>query len=148
MFVGQTDRGWGSIGRLRYGLQRIVPTGKQPFEVQTMHAAASGFTLTFTQDLDRASAADPASYAMQSYTYEYHATYGSPEMEKQTLRVTSAEVADARTVRLHVEGLRGGGEGYVHELALPGVRDTAGAALLHPVAYYTMQKLVPVRASR
>ena len=148
MFVGQTDRGWGSIGRLRYGLQRIVRTGKEPFEVTTMRAAPGGFTLTFTKDLDRATAANPASYAMQSYTYEYHATYGSPEMEKQTLRVTAAEVTDARTVRLHIDGLRGGGEGYVHELTLPGVHEAGGGAVLHPVAYYTMQKIVPVTARR
>ncbi|MCC6661604.1 MAG: hypothetical protein IT437_12045 [Phycisphaerales bacterium] len=148
MFVGQTDRGWGSIGRLRYGLQRIVPTGKQAFEVRTMKAAAGGFTLTFTKDVDPATAADPASYAMSSYTYEYHATYGSPEMEGRRLSISSAEVADARTVRLHVEGLRSGGEGYVHELTLTGVRDAAGSPLLHPVAYYTMQKAVPVTAAR
>lgn len=113
-----------------------------------MKAAAGGFTLTFTKDVDPATAADPASYAMSSYTYEYHATYGSPEMEGRRLSISSAEVADARTVRLHVEGLRSGGEGYVHELTLTGVRDAAGSPLLHPVAYYTMQKAVPVTAAR
>lgn len=141
MFVGQTDRGWGSIGRLRYGLQRIVRSGREPFEVQTMRAEADGFTLTFTADLDPAAAADPASYAMLSYTYEYHATYGSPEIEKAAQKIVGVEVVDPRTVRVRVDALRSGGEGYVHELSLPGVRGSDGQELLHTMAYYTMQKM-------
>jgi hypothetical protein len=141
MFVGQTDRGWGSIGRLRYGLQRIVWTGKTPFEVQTMRANPDGFTLTFTGDLDPVSAGSAASYSMVSYTYEYHQQYGSAEMDKAAQRVTGVEIRDPRTVRLRIERMRGGGEGYVHELALPGVRDKEGNGLLHPVAYYTVQRI-------
>lgn len=140
MFVGQTDRGWGSIGRLRYGLQRIIAGGSQPFEVQTMRADPDGFTLTYTEDVDPVAAGDVASYAMASYTYKYHATYGSPEVDKAVPTITGVEVVDARTVRLRVDGLRSGGEGFVHEVSLPGVRSADGRALLHTVAYYTMQK--------
>ena len=32
MYVGQTSRGWGATGRALYGLQRLVWTGKVPFE--------------------------------------------------------------------------------------------------------------------
>lgn len=145
MFVGQTDRGWGSIGRLRYGLQRIAWTGEVPFEVRTMHATSDGFELTFTQDIDAAAAGNPASYGMVSYTYEYHPEYGSAEMETARQKVVAAKVVGPRTVRLQVETLRGGGMGYVHELTLPGVRDAQGRGLLHAVAYYTMQK-IPGRA--
>lgn len=141
MFVGQTDRGWGSIGRLRYGLQRIVWTGETPFEAQTMRATPDGFELRFTADLDRATAADPASYAMISYTYEYHAEYGSAEMETAKVAIAGVEVVDARTVRLRADGLRTGGLGYVHELTMPGVRDASGRRLLHDVAYYTLHRL-------
>lgn len=141
MFVGQTDRGWASIGRLRYGLQRLVWTGKTPFEVRTMRVKPDGFELTFTKDLDERTAADPASYTMLSYTYEYHQAYGSKEMETEPQKVTRAAVLDKRTVRLTIDKLRSGGMGYVHELALPGLKDTEGQPLLHPVAYYTLQKL-------
>ncbi len=141
MFVGQTDRGWGSIGRQRYGLERIVWTGNTPLEILTMSARHDGFELTFTQDLDPATAADPASYAMQSYTYNYHAEYGSPEVQTRRLDITAAQRTGPRAVHLRVAGLRDGGMGYVHELTAAGVRSTHGRPLLHHKAYYTLQRL-------
>ena len=115
--------------------------GKTPFEVLDMKAAPDGFVLTFTQDLDPIAAADPGSYRMLSYTYEYHATYGSPEIESAPQKIVSAKVTGPRSIHLVIDTLRAGGEGYVHELALPGVRDAAGEPLLHDQAYYTMQKI-------
>ena len=141
MLIGQTDRGWGSIGRKRFGIQRLVWTGKTPFEVLDMRAAPDGFVLTCTQDLDPVMAADPGSYRMLSYTYEYHATYGSPEIESAPQAIVSAKLTGPRSVHLVIEKLRAGGEGFVHELALPGVRSAAGEPLLHDQAYYTMQKV-------
>jgi hypothetical protein len=85
---------------------------------------------------------------MLSYTYEYHEPYGSDEMEKAPQRIVSARVTGPRTVFLAVDQLRAGGEGYVHELALPGVRDSEGQPLLHAVAYYTLVKLPPEAVSR
>lgn len=146
MFVGQTDRGWGSTGRLRQGLQRIVWTGQTPFELLTMKITDDGFLLNFTEDVDAAAAGSPDSYAMVSYTYEHHPEYGSDEMDKARQKIAAVDVVDARTVKLHVDKLRGGGMGYVHELALPGVKNAKGNTLLHPVAYYTVQK-IPGRAA-
>jgi hypothetical protein len=141
MLIGETDRGWGSLGRKRYGIQRIKWTGEVPFEIHEMRVTPNGFELTFTEDVDEASAANPASYAMTSYTYEYHRTYGSDEMQTQAPTVRSAQVVDPRTVRLLIDGLRSGGEGYVHELHAEGLRSAGGEPLLHDVAYYTVQRL-------
>lgn len=141
LLVGMTDRGWGSIGRRRFGLQRLVWTGKTPFEVLHMRARPDGFELEFTADVDAATAVDAANYSMSSYTYKYHETYGSPEVETAPVPVVSAEVIDARRVRLRVSGLREGGMGYVHELRFAGLRDSSGRALLHDVAYYTLQRI-------
>lgn len=146
MFVGQTDRGWGSTGRLRFGLQRIAWTGQVPFEVKTMRIAPDGFVLTFTRDMNPALAGQASSYSMSSYTYEYHPQYGSAEMEPQRPAITAVEVLGPRSVRLRLDRMRSGGMGYVHELAMPGVRDAQGQPLLHGVAYYTVQK-VPSAAS-
>ncbi|MGE3107151.1 MAG: hypothetical protein AB7G11_15460 [Phycisphaerales bacterium] len=151
MLIGETDRGWGSVGRRRFGLQRLQYTGVEPFEILTMHAAPDGFVLTFTQDVDKASAENPASYRMSSYTYEYHQKYGSDEMEARTLAVSSATMLGPRTVHLLIDGIRGGGEGYVHELHADGVKNAAGSNLLHAEAYYTMQVIpgsMPSVASR
>lgn len=149
MFVGQTDRGWGSIGRQRYGLERIKWTGKVPLEIQHMKVMPDGFELTFTKEVDPDAAGKTASYLMDSYTYEYHAEYGSKEMETKRLTITSAEVTGPATVRLKVDGLRDGGMGYVHELTAAGVRSKDdGRPLLHPKAYYTLQRLPKQTASR
>jgi hypothetical protein len=146
MFVGMTDRGWGSTGPKRFGLQRLVWTGETPFEILTMTAAPDGFDLRFTQDVDPATASDPASYQMTSYTYLYHPDYGSPEVDTQPVAITAATLTDPRTVHLAVTPLR---EGYVHELSVTSVRKKASlgsesATLLHPQAYYTLQKIPPV----
>jgi hypothetical protein len=148
MFIGQTDRGWGSTGRLRQGLQRIAWTGGVPFEVLTMKVTAEGFLLEFTMDVDVATAVNPASYGMISYTYEHHATYGSDEMEKARQEVVSAELVSPRVVKLKIEKLRSGGMGYVHELTLPGMKSAEGEKLLHDVAYYTVQRVPGKTAAR
>ena len=139
LYAGMTDRGWTALGARPYGLQRLVWTGSTPFEILEMRASAGGFELVFTLPVDARSAGDPASYALESYTYELHASYGSDELDRRALAVERAEVAaDGRSVRLAVAGLRAG---YVHELAAPGVRDAGGAQLLHARAFYTLVAL-------
>ncbi|MHC4994028.1 MAG: DUF7133 domain-containing protein [Planctomycetota bacterium] len=136
LFVGMTSRGWGGLGTDPYGLQRLVWTGKTPFEVHEMRAMPDGFELTFTKPVDKKTAADPASYYMESYTYQLRSNYGGPEDDKLELAITSAVVAeDGRSVRLVVDPLRAG---YVHELHLVGLRSAEGAPLLHNKAYYTL----------
>ena len=139
LLVGETNRGWNSLGPRSYGLERLVWTGKTPFEVHSMAARPDGFELRFTLPVDKSLAATVEVYRMESYTYRYHSTYGSPELDKATLNLRSAAVSDdGLRVRLVVEGLR---LGYVHELHLDGVRSADGAPLLHPVAYYTLNRL-------
>ncbi len=146
LYAGMTDRGWGSTGPKRFGLQRIVSTGKTPLELRRMAPTPHGFTLEFTRPL-AADASDAAKYHLSSYTYEYHPDYGSREMETRTLSVTSAALSsDAMTVTLTVEGLREGGMGYVHELHIDGLSSAPGAdaarsKLVHAEAYYTLHQI-------
>ena len=103
-----------------------------------MHATKDGFELLFTLPVDPKSAGDPASYAMQSHTYLYHSAYGSEEIQKQDLTIRSATVSEnGRRVRLVIDGLR---ELFVHALEADGVRSKEGIPLLHPDAYYTLNK--------
>jgi glucose/arabinose dehydrogenase len=139
MFVGGTNRGWGSRGPQPYSLDRLNWTGKTPFEVHEMHALPSGFELTFTGPVDAATAGDPKSYKLSTYTYIYQAAYGSPEVDQTEPKITKIEVApDGKKVRLTIDKLQ---EGHVHELHLDGVRSSAGKPLLHPAAYYTLNYL-------
>lgn len=139
MFVGQTDRGWGSMGRRSYGLQRVIHNGKTPFEVLAMRARSDGFDLEFTADVDPASVSDTSGYDVQSYTYEYHAEYGAPEGEKRDVAVTKASLIDPRTVRLSLAAMRAGA---VHEFDFKGPRARDdGKGLLHTKAYYTLVRV-------
>ncbi len=136
MFVGGTNRGWGSRGRLPFSIERMRWSGKTPFEIQEMHAQPDGFELVFTQPVDKKTAADVTSYALQTYTYIYQASYGSPEVDHTRPKITQAVVAEnGLSVRLYIEGLQ---EGHVHELRSAGVRSSGGLPLLHDIAYYTL----------
>jgi hypothetical protein len=136
MFVGGTNRGWGSRGTAPFALERMQWTGKAPFEVHHMKALPDGFELVFTQPVDPQTAGDVKSYFMKTYTYIYQSSYGSPEVDHTEPVIKKAEVsADGRSVRLTVDKLV---EGHVHELTLGGVRNTVGESLLHAEAYYTL----------
>jgi glucose/arabinose dehydrogenase len=136
LFVGGTNRGWGSRGPKQFAIERLAWTGKVPFEIHEMRARPDGFELTFTEPVDPETAGKPASYQMKTYTYIYRAEYGSPEVDATTPKITRVEVGkDGKSVRLHVEGLQ---EGHVHDLTAAGVRSATGRPLLHPQAYYTL----------
>jgi hypothetical protein len=142
LLVGGTNRGWGSRGSKPYALQRLVWTGTVPFEVLAMHARPDGFELSFTQPVDARIAGDPKSYSMETYTYIYQASYGSPKVDPTTPAIAEARVAeDGRSVRLVLDALA---EGHVHELHLDVVRSAEGKPLLHPRAYYTLNA-IPAR---
>lgn len=136
MVVGGTNRGWGSRGPKPYALQRLVWTGKVPFEVKDVRAKPDGFELTFTRPLDVRSAADPKSYRLETYTYIYQERYGSPEVDGTKPSILGMDLSgDQKTVRLRTDGLI---EGHVHEFHLDGLRSAEGLPLLHPEAYYTL----------
>ncbi len=136
LFVGGTNRGWGSRGPKPYSLDRIRWTGKVPFEIHEMHAKSDGFELTFTHPIDPASATDPKGYDLSTYTYIYQSSYGSPEVDHTKPTIESITVADnKKSLRLKIAGLQ---EGHVHELHCNGIKSEAGLPLLHKSAYYTL----------
>jgi hypothetical protein len=139
LFVYGTNRGWGSVGSKSFALQRLVWTGKVPFEVKEMHALPDGFEFTFTQPVDPPSVSAPASYSIETYTYVYQSSYGSDEVDKTTPTIRSVTVApDGLSARLAIDGLV---PGHVHELHLAGVRSASGEPLLHDAAYYTLNEI-------
>ena len=138
LFVGGTNRGWGG-GPRPFCLQRLVWSGITPFEIHEMRAGKDGFTLRFTQPVDRESAARTDTWACQSWTYKYYSRYGDDQHLTEDLTVTSATVApDGRSVRLVIDGLR---PWFVHALEAKALRSEAGHPLLHPTAYYTLNRI-------
>jgi glucose/arabinose dehydrogenase len=139
LFVGGTNRGWGSTGPKTFAIERLAWTRKIPFEIHEMRAKPDGFELTFTKPLDPAAAGQLGSYTMKTFTYIYQASYGSPEVDATTPKIERVEVApDHRSVRLYVNGMQ---IAHIHDLALPGIRSDQGDPLLHPQAYYTLNYL-------
>jgi len=139
LFVFGTSRGWASRGGKPFALQRLIWTGKTAFEILAMHAKPDGFEFTFTEPVDTESASRPESYTVSTYTYIYRSEYGSPEVDQTTPVVKETRVsADRKSVRLTIDGLV---EGHIHEFHLPGVRSANAEPLLHPDAYYTLNKI-------
>jgi len=139
MFVGMTSRGWSSTGKEMYGLQRLVWSGKTPFEIKTMKVAADGFELEFTKPVNKTTAANPSSYQITSFNYKYHYNYGSPIVDQQKGAIQKADVSDdGLTVKLTVNGMR---LGYIHQLKASGLKTNSGENLLHDTGYYTLNEV-------
>lgn len=139
MMVGQTSRGWGATGKEPYALERLVWTGKIPFEMHTVQAMPDGFLITLTKPVDRSSAANTDNYSVESFTYKYHSNYGSPPINIATHQVEAAVVSeDSLEIRLVLDGLR---EGYIYSINAEGIHSGNGDPLLHSTAFYTMNRL-------
>jgi azurin len=123
-----------------YG-QELVWTGQTPFEIKTITSKPDGFEVAFTLPVDAATAGDPASYSLNSFTYKYHHTYGSPIINAEPLAIRGIVVAaDGLSARLVVDEtkLR---KGYIHEVKAEGVKSAKGLPLLHNVGYYTLNEI-------
>jgi hypothetical protein len=140
LYVGQTVRGWGSIGGRSYGLQRLVWSGRVPMEIASMKLTKTGFELEFTKPVDANTASAPTNYSLQHYYYLYRPEYGSPQMEITPVQVTDVKIStDYKKVWLTVPQVL---TGKIYELHLNGVRAADGSDVLHPVGYYTVNRLI------
>jgi azurin/glucose/arabinose dehydrogenase len=141
LFVGQTSRGWSATGKEKYGVQRLVWTGKTPFEMQQIRSQPDGFEITFTSPIDKASALDQDSYKLSSFSYKYHHSYGSPIINTSEVPIQGVVVSeDGKKVRLVVDPalLK---KGYIHEVKVEGIKDLDGNTILHPTGYYTLNEI-------
>lgn len=140
LFVGETNRGWGSAGDANQGLQRLVWNNKVPFEMRTVSAMPDGFEITFTLPVDKKYAEDIASYNAESFIYKYHPVYGSPTVNSEKLTIKGVQVSpDGMKVRLVIDGLR---QYYIHKLSLNGIRTQENSySLVHPDVYYTLNNI-------
>lgn len=140
LFIGETNRGWGSAGEANEGLQRLAWNNKIPFEMKAVRAMPDGFEIEFTLPVDPKSAEDLASYSVESYIYKYHPVYGSPPVNTQNLAIKGVKLsADGLKARIIVDNLR---KYYIHTIKLDGIRERDNFySLVHPTAYYTLNNI-------
>lgn len=140
LFVGETNRGWGSAGTTNSGFERLVWLGKVPMEMKTVSARPDGFEIEFTKPVDRKLAEDLDSYTGRSFIYKYHPVYGSPTINEEPLRIKGVKVSeDGLNVRVVVENLR---QYYIHQLNVPGIVSAEEKLpVLHEEAYYTLNAI-------
>lgn len=139
LYVGMTSRGWAATGKAPFGLQKLNWTGKVPFEMEKVEIQPDGFLITFTSEVDKRTAANPESYSITDFNFKYHHLYGSPPILQEERTIFKVELGkDGKSVKLLVEGLRAG---FVNEIKADGVKSSKGESLLHPVGYYTINKI-------
>ena len=97
---------WSESGKLRYGLQKLVPNGESVFDMTSVEITEAGFDVTYTEPLSDATVAGIAdAYELQQWRYVPTQQYGGPKVDETTLPVTAATVSeDRRTVSLAVDG--------------------------------------------
>jgi hypothetical protein len=139
LWVGGTNRGWGSRGGAPGALDRVIWSGRVPFEVLEMRAKPDGFELVFTKAADKATVEDPKSYAVRTFTYIFQAAYGSPEVDATLPKIVSIKASeDGLRARIVLDEMK---IGNIHELKMAGVRSAEGKPLLHPAGWYTLWNL-------
>jgi azurin len=140
MFVGMSDRGWNALGTEPDGLQRLVWTGKTPFEVKAIQAKPDGFELEFTKPVDPETARVATSYELSSFDYLYRKEYGSPLIDQQPSSLQGVILSEDRLKAQLVlkEPLRAG---YIYQITTSGIQSEQGENILHPEAFYSLNQI-------
>jgi hypothetical protein len=134
-----TNRQWPVRGEKPFAIQRLDWTGKTPFELREINIRPNGFLLTFTLPVDPVVAAKAETYSLTTYTHNFSAGYGSPEVDHTTPVVARAEVSpDGLSVKLVVKGIQ---ESHIHEFDLAKMQSRNRHPLLHTNAYYTVNEI-------
>ena len=140
MFVCGTNRGWGSTGKKNGALQRVEWTGKLPFEISKMNITPKGFKLNFTKKVDPASIKALDSYIIDANTWIYRSGYGSPEVDIEAIKVTSAKLSqDQMSLEIELDKIF---KGHTYNFKFPQIKSAQGELLLHNEAFYSINEVL------
>jgi hypothetical protein len=140
LYVGETNRGWGSLGGRSEGLQRLSFNGEIPLEVHHITLTRSGFDLTFTKPIAPEVLKVKNAITLKSFTYIYHSQYGCPEQDTIPETIEQPSLSkDGKTLSVRVPAVR---PGRIYEFRLNEFKTPEGQELLHSDAYYTVNQLV------
>jgi hypothetical protein len=144
--------GWATNCTQAGGFYRIAYTG-QPVHLPTaLHVQKDAIAISFSDALDKASAEDAASYAIQQWNYRWTQNYGSkhyrvsdPKKEGQDDVELSAVTLsdDQRTVTLHIPNL-----GPVMQMQIQvNLKSADGVAIKHTI-HNTINRLPGTQQNR
>ncbi len=134
LLIGRTHLSWAGSE----GIATVTPTGSTPFDPLQIHATPDGFRLEFTEPLAD-SASDPALWNIDSYSYSYHAAYGSPQIGKAQAQVSNVTLSnDRRTATLQISPLR---RDFIYDFKLQSIRSASGQSPLNPRLAYTLRRI-------
>ncbi len=135
LWIGHSSHGWAG----NRGIQKLTWSGKTPVDVLRVNLTESGFSLTFTVPVDKTLALSKDSYAIKSYSYKYHQSYGSPQVNARKLTVEKATLSvDGRTVTLDLPEMQ---PRRLYEISLKAIKTSEGHALLNPLLVYHAHNL-------
>ena len=136
LYVGQTKHSWAGSE----GIQRVEWNGEMPFEVEDVNLTRTGFRFTFTKPVNEASAKEIGNWPFQRYYYQYHASYGSPQMDVTPVAVESIEILNGgRVVEVHLEELEAW---HIHEVTIGEISSQDGDELGNRLVAYTVNRLL------
>jgi hypothetical protein len=149
LYMGETDRGWGSVSGEPYGIQRVDYDGETvPFEMHSVEIMESGFRVNFTKAATELDAQNPNNWDISHWTYNYHSSYGSNRVNEtsvDTSEVTPTVVDDGMAVELElpsvgpadVSGTRTV-QGRIYGIEADGITAQDDSEMTQPVGYYTV----------
>src|SRR5262249_56661313 len=97
LYVGEIrDSGWGAGNNIGQIVKIKIEPEKLPCGIAEVRATATGFTIDFLQPVDRAKAADLASYSVQSYRRESTPAYGGPDLDRPAETISTRQLSAHR----------------------------------------------------
>jgi glucose/arabinose dehydrogenase len=136
LYVGHTRHIWAG----NQGIQRVEWNGKTPFEIGAMELTEKGFRFTFTEPVDKTTAARKETWPFKRYYYYYHRKYGSPQIDETPVGIDSIDISpDGKTVDLTLSELKAW---HVHEVNVTGLKNATGSPLANSYIAYTLNRLL------
>jgi hypothetical protein len=136
LWVGFTGRGW-AAGE---GLKKITYTGVVPAEIKDIRLLKDGFRLSFTRPISQDSATNLDNYSIRHFELAWQAAYGTSPSEAANVKPDSVQISDdGLVVELKLPELL---REKVYEFHIDGLRTTTDQRLEHPMAFYTLNRLV------
>lgn len=139
LWIGQTGRGWRSVGDKIFGLQRVTWNQKTvPLEMQSIQVKKNGFRITFTQAVDAEIALEPERYKVRQWHYLYRPEYGSPKVDERSVDVQSVQLSrDGLHADLTIKLV----PGKIYEFQLQGITSANGSETTNRIGWYTLNRL-------